>query len=70
MDSDAELPVFWCEHAKTGGKKHHSLACLQQLVTNRANDAGSARSHIVVSVALAERIFQFRIGAPDPDEIS
>ena len=70
VDSDAELPVFWIEYATTGGKKHQALACLQQLVSNRANDPSSARCHIVVSVALAERIFQFRLGAPDPDEIT
>ena len=69
VDSDEALPTFWREHATTGGKKHQSLACLQQLVSKRADDPDSARSHVVVSVALFEKIAQFRLGAPDTDDL-
>lgn len=70
VDSDAALPVFWQEHAACGGKKYHSLACLQQLVTDRANEATSAQGHVVISVALFESIAQFRLGSPDLDNVS
>ena len=33
VDSDAELPEIWREHAAAGEKKHQTLACLQRLVT-------------------------------------
>ena len=69
VEDDGLLPTFWREHATTGGKKHQSLACLQQLVSNRAGDPNSARSNIVVSVALFERIAQFRLGAADTDDL-
>ena len=69
VEDDADLPTFWREHATTGGKKHQSLACLQQLVSARASEPASARSPIVVSVALFERIAQFRLGAPDTDDL-
>ena len=45
------------------------MACLQQLVSNRANEPDSARSPIVVSPALFERVSQFRLGSVDPDDI-
>ena len=69
VDSDDALPTFWKEHATTGGKKHQSMACLQQLVSDRADEPGSAQSQIVVSVALFECISHFRLGAADPSNI-
>ena len=69
VDDDASAPIYWREHATAGGKKYHSMACLQQLVSNRASEPDSARTPIVVTVALFERISQFRLGAPDPDDI-
>ena len=69
VTEDGMLPTFWKEHATTGGRKHQSLACLQQLVSNRASDPSSARSNIVVSVALFERVTQFRLGAADTDDL-
>ena len=69
VETDALVPTFWQEHASTGGKKYHSMACLQQLVSDRANDATSSRCTIVVSVALFECISQFRLGSADLDNI-
>ena len=69
VDDDAAAPIFWREHATAGGKKYHSMACLQQLVSNRASEPDSARTPMVVTVALFERISQFRLGAADPDDI-
>ena len=69
VDDDAAIPAFWKEIATTGGKKHQSMACLQQLVSNRASEPDSARSPIVVSPALFERVSQFRLGSVDPDDI-
>ena len=63
------LPIFWIEHAATGGKKAQSLSLLQQLVSNRSDDPSSARSHIMVSVALFESVSQFHLGAPDTDDL-
>ena len=69
VDSDEALPTFWREFATAGGKKQHALPCLQQLVSRRAKDPYSAQSPIVVSVALFERVAQFRLGAPDTDDL-
>ena len=69
VDDDEALPTFWKEHATAGGKKHQSMACLQQLVSDRADEPGSAQSQIVVSVALFEGISNFRLGAADPNNI-
>ena len=69
VEDDGALPTFWKEHATTGGKKNQSMASLQQLVNDRANDPASSRCTIVVSVALFECIVQFRLGAADLDNI-